>query len=478
MKFHFRYIFKFIIITNFCFSYAVASESTEFGIIDHFNNADHIDLGYASDQKKNALPFFPSRATTGKKLNVTADMFEKPEVCGGCHKEIYSQWKGSMHSNAWTDPIYRAALKLADKGTKGKVTKLCIGCHSPIGLVTGTASPDGEGMSEMADAGVQCDVCHNISASSGIGNGAYQLTPELHGKKLKFGPFKDAQSPYHDTAYSKLHTKSAFCGQCHNVTHPFNQMPIERTYDEWKDSWYAGQGIECQDCHMTPGPGVTRNPGRATPTSKKRKQIYTHYFVGGNTMVTKMFGADEHSRQAEEMLRAAATIDIITNKNWKKTGLQKVSVKVTNVGAGHKLPTGFPEGREMWLDIKITDATGKEIFRSGKVEHGRTEPETKSFKVILGDKDNNVVDLELWTADKVLSDTRIPAKSQSTVDYHLILPTDTNGPLNISVDLNYWSFPQAIINHLMGENAPIVPITNMAKASKVIQLGSKSLAQR
>lgn len=445
-------------------AYAAGTEAasiTGFGMVDHYDNTDHVDQGVADQHSPESFPFFPSRASTGSKKNVTSAMFDEPEVCGGCHTEIFKQWKGSMHSNSWTDPVYRAALKHADEGTDGKVTKLCIGCHTPVGLVTGEATPEGKGMSKAANSGVYCDVCHNISDSRGIGNGAYVLTPELHGRKLKFGPFKDAKSPYHDTAYSELHTQSAFCGQCHNVSHPFNKLPVERTYDEWKDSWYAGQGIQCQDCHMTPGPGVTKNPGKATPFSKDREQIYTHYFVGGNTMVTKMLGADMHSDMAAEMLRAAAKVEIMGIDKLTKEGMQKISVKVTNIGAGHKLPTGFPEGREMWLDFKVTDADGKEIYRLGQVKDGHTEPGTKSFKVVLGDKDGNVVDLELWNADRVLYDTRIPAKGYSIVDYQFHVPKNTKGPLNVTAELNYWSFPQSILDELMGKDAPTVSITRM-----------------
>jgi len=453
---------------NTALSLEAETVNRSFQMVDHHNNTGHIDTGVANKDKAN---FYPSRASTGKIDNVTPDMFDQPETCGGCHTEIYTQWKGSMHSNSWKDPVYRAALNMASKATEGKVDKLCIGCHTPIGLVTGEATPEGKNMSKVANEGVQCEVCHNISASTGIGNGSYVLTPKLHGKKLKFGPFKDSQSPYHDTAYSKLHTQSEFCAQCHNVTHPFNKLPVERTYDEWKDSWYAGQDIHCQDCHMTPGPGVTKNPGKATPFSKEREQIYTHYFVGGNVMVPELLGSSMHASQAEEMLQAAADVEIMVDDKLAVDGMQHVQVKVTNIGAGHKLPTGFPEGREMWLDFKVTDATGKLVYRLGQIKDGHTEKGTKSFKVVLGDKDGNVVHLELWDADRVLYDTRIPAKGFSVVDYMFMLPEDVNGPLTITADLNYWSFPQNVLDELMGKDAPVVPVTLMKTVSRKINLG-------
>lgn len=35
-----------------------------------------------------------------------------PGVCGQCHKEIFAEWNGSMMSNAWRDPAWRAAFFL------------------------------------------------------------------------------------------------------------------------------------------------------------------------------------------------------------------------------------------------------------------------------------------------------------------------------------------------------------------------------
>jgi len=373
-----------------------------------------------------------------------------------------------MHSNAWVDPIYRAALNHISKAANGVADQLCMGCHTPIGVVTGEANPGGTGMSAVANRGVQCEVCHNISETNGIGNGAYVLTPKLHGRPLKFGPFKDAQSPYHDTAYSQLHTQSEFCGQCHNVNHPFNRMPIERTYDEWKDSVYAGQGVQCQDCHMKPA------PGQASPLGKQRPKIYSHYFVGGNALSTALLNekVDVHADMAIEQLQHCATVDISAAPSYSAGAMALVRVKVTNVGAGHKLPTGFPEGREMWLDFKVTDASGKEVYRLGAVKAGKTEPESKTFKVVLGDKNGNVVDLELLQADRVLYDTRIPAKGYSMVDYVFVVPADARGPLTINADLNYWSVSPDWIGRLMGDKAPQVPVIRMANARMTVRVAA------
>lgn len=428
-------------------------------------NAGHVDPGVAIE----GAAFYPSRATTGGR-SLSHDMFDTPEVCGSCHTEIYRQWKGSMHSNAWKDPVYRALLNRASEATDGLVDRLCIGCHTPIGLTLGEATPSGEGMSTLADNGVQCDFCHNVSGATGIGNGAYVLTPMKYGRRLKFGPFKDAHSPYHDTSYSELHTRSEFCGMCHNVTHPLNRMPIERTYDEWKDSSYAAEGIGCQECHMTPGPGYTRNPGRATPFSKEREHIFTHWFVGANVMVPTTLGADRHADLAREMLQAAATIEIRSPKVIQSNTSVVTHVRVTNVGAGHKLPTGFPEGREMWVDLQVSDAEGRELYRLGAVREGKTEEGTRSFKVVVADKSGKPLDIEVWDADRILYDSRLTPKGTAELEYSFFVPPGVPGPLTVTADLNYWSFPQALVDYLLDDEAPEVPIVRMASAHTDVEI--------
>ena len=429
-------------------------------------NADHFDLLFAEERSDTITPFFPSRATTGGK-KLTLDMFEKAEVCAGCHGTIYNEWKDSIMANSWDDPIYRALLAKASVATDGKVDKLCIGCHTPMGLATDSVTALGE--DKVHISGIGCDDCHSISASTGLGNGSYVLTPKLFGRPLKFGPRSDAVSPYHDTTYSELHTKSEFCSTCHNVTHPFNRMPVERTYDEWRDSPYASADIQCQDCHMTPEPGVTKNPGKSAVMGPEREHIYSHRFTGANVTLHKYFGQHEMADRALKLLQSAAELEFLSLPTSFQAGaLAKVSLRVTNVGAGHKLPTGFPEGREIWIDLKVTDNSGKELYRSGAIEDGYTEPGTRNFKATLGDSDGNAVEFAVWEADRVLSDTRILPMGYSDAKYDFKIPFDAESPLTITAELNYWGFPQATLDKIVGEDKIESQISRMAAISEVI----------
>lgn len=439
--------------TGFC-------QAPAYGVVPFPDNTTNLDPGVAIAGKS---PFFPSRASTDGQAVKTTD-FDSIQLCSGCHGDIFTQWNGSMHSKSWTDPVYRAALNVMSQYSHGKIDNFCMGCHTPAGVVTREATPAGKNMSEAGMQGVHCEICHNLSKMSGVGNGAYVLTPKLHGRPLKFGPYKDAVSPYHDTAYSQLHTQSEFCADCHDVTHPFNHVPIERTYTEWKDSAYAGEGVQCQDCHMKPV------KGRASPIGKDRDRVYTHYFVGGNALVTQLLGSEMHAGKAEEMLKSAATVQIMAPAELSPTHANPVTVRVTNVGAGHKLPTGFPEGREMWLDFKVLDARNKEVYHLGALKDGRTEPGTKTFKVTLGDKNGNVVDLNVLEADRVLSDTRINPHGFGDVTYTFELPKGAVGPFKLVADLNYWGFSQFLLDHLLGKDAPKAHVTLMATTTATVKV--------
>jgi hypothetical protein len=145
-------------------------------------------------------------------------------------------------------------------------------------------------------------------------------------------------------------------------------------------------------------------------------------------------------------------------------------VRVSNVGAGHKLPTGFPEGREMWLDFKVIDSSGHALYRLGAVTDGSTEPGTRSFKVVLGDRHSGVIGTNILDADRVLYDTRIEPRGYREVEYQVRLPAQSAGRVQIVADLNYWSFSQALLDELMGKAAPRTRIVRMTSGTATIHI--------
>jgi hypothetical protein len=425
--------------------------------------------------------------------DLTVDQLERPTLCGGCHNEIFEQWKGGVHANALNDPIFQKVSKLflAEAETEGELEEAqsCVRCHTPFGHLSGeiaTTEDDFDNKNlDLLQTGIFCGFCHSVKSTAGIGNAPYTVSLESAGenKLVKWGPRDDAVSPYHGTAFSELHTRSEICGTCHDVTHTLNGMPIERTYTEWREGPYNTGDPEttvyCQDCHMRQLPGVPAtgsterpdNPGVSGIGGKERDHVYTHYHVGGNTALPSLFeGGEENSLMATERLQNCATLEISAPSLpliWQQSTIQ---IKVNNVGAGHYLPTGLSEVREMWLEVIIKDALGRIIFQSGTVDNnGNVDPQARSFSIKLADKDGNYT-VNVVKADHILSDTRIPPKGSATEQFSFLVPITGILGYTIEATLNYRSAPQSLIDDLFADETFDLPIIEMTSATAEVKL--------
>ncbi|GAB4270332.1 MAG: multiheme c-type cytochrome [Deferrisomatales bacterium] len=438
-----------------------------------------------AEELRDPFPFFPSLLTTvtGKPLPSTA--FFPPGKCRGCHALLYDQWKGSMHSNAFRDPIFQALWKLAAEETEGRGDRLCAGCHTAVGTVAEEVErgPDGEfRVSPVAAEGVHCHLCHSVVGTRGPAtptgwpqNGSLVLGPS----RTMRGPYDDARPLWHRAAQSALHPRAEFCGNCHNVFHPLNHFPIENTYTEWRFSVYAQKGIVCQDCHMMPVEKARevartlerpRNPGRASPMGPRRDNVFTHEFVGANAAVTGWLGAERHRALAVERLRSAATVELGVPEDAAPGELARVRVRVRNVGAGHHLPTSLTEVRQMWIDLRVADGAGREVYRSGALDaEGNLTEGAVLFRAEAVDARGRHTDRP-WEIVRFEYNTTIPPKGCADREYAFLVPAAAVGPLTVQATLRYRSYPQRLVRFLLGADAPTVPVVDMAGADGRIPL--------
>jgi len=421
--------------------------------------------------------------------DVKSNQFFTPDVCSGCHEEIFDQWKGSMMGNAWADPVFQAVYKsyLAKSKTlhEKEETAMCSKCHTPVGYLSDESARylTGE-LSDPGKAGVYCDVCHSTAKSAGVGNGAFILAPGNAGEGeggIKYGPRNDSESSFHDTQYSELHTRSELCGMCHDVAHAHNIMPIENTYTEWRTSPYntgdPKTSTHCQDCHMRQTPsvaatGITElpdSPGFAAPGEmggKKRSHVWQHWFIGGNATVPDLLGNPNGSKMARDRLSKAVVVSIQNVSRSVQSGkILRFDVQVDNVGAGHYLPTGLTYVRQMWLHVTAKDKNGNLLYTSGAVDvNGKIDSDAVIYKTVLGEggKERKPT-FFLPAAVQVLSDKRIRPKGYSLEPYAFILPEGFEGGIEIEATVRYRSAPQFLINELLGKDAPKLPIFDMAK---------------
>ena len=63
--------------------------------------------------------------------------------------------------------------------------------------------------------------------------------------------------------------------------------------------------------------------------------------------------------RARELLKTAAKLELTF------AGEQRATLRITNL-TGHKLPTGYPEGRRMWVHAEFADADGRMISQIGQ----------------------------------------------------------------------------------------------------------------
>lgn len=362
-----------------------------------------------------------------------------PSAGCGCHAALLGQWQQSMHAKAITDPLYLVKLKEGEEATGGALGPFCNGCHAPVAVMAGElTSIDQSQMSTVGKEGVTCDFCHQVSGTEGtFGNTSTAVT----GDGIKLAQLKDPQAP-HAAAYSQFHETAEFCGNCHNVDHPTNGMHLEATYTEWKNGPYAAEGIVCQDCHMTPGAGVTKpNPGKAAGMGPDREHIYTMTWAGGNV------GLGD-AALAEQRLKAAAELELELPE-IVESGEVAVKTTITNVGAGHYLPTGLTEVRQMWLEVVATDEAGAEVLS-----------ERRDFGSVLKDAEGNFP-VELWDAVDFQSDDRIAPRESASNDYAFPMAT---GPVTVKATLYYRSCSEE-----MAEKAGVeIPTTTMAEVTKTV----------
>lgn len=439
------------------------------------------------------FPFYPSFIQVEMKTpgeQPVPENWQDPEVCGGCHERQFEGWKSSMHANAFKDPVFQAEWALGHKATDGKTLNHCGGCHTPIGIATGTVKFDpalgkhgGFTAPDLAAQGVTCDVCHTISGTTAVhtatgdpGNASFIMTPG----RVKRATLKDSKSPFHGTEYSELHGKSAFCGNCHNIFHPDNRFPVEHTYDEWKASPYAQQGVQCQDCHMVPVDIAIRvakemKPvkdlanhglgGRAGNSRVERDVVHDHGFVGGNTVIAEALGVEgaaQNKAEAIKRLRNAAELDfeIVPGKG----GANQLKVKVTNAGAGHHLPTSLTFIRQLWLEVRITDDQGNELLSSGVAKDNRVPADAVMFTNRSVDKDGKPT-INPWEIASFDHINTIPPKGFRYGVYAFRLP-DGAKHFKVHAKLNYQSYGQDVADKLLGTGAVTIPTVVMKELSR------------
>ncbi len=370
--------------------------------------------------------------------------------CMSCHgnfnptTEPYRPWAASMMGQAARDPIFHAALAIAEQDASF-AGDTCLRCHAPSGWIEGRSVPtSGSALTGWDFEGVTCHTCHRMvdpvytpgvspppdkqilanltSPPVNPHSGHYVIDPN----DRRRGPFNLGTFTFHPWLESAFHRKSQMCATCHDVSNPiltrqtngtyalntlnephpthdkYDEFPIERTYSEWSRSAFAqgpvhmgglfgGNLLEvssCQDCHM---PDAT---GKACSFGATRPDLPTHFFNGGNTWVLKAVRSlypdiETHLSQASvdaSILRATQMLQNASHLELSEPAAGTVNARIINNG-GHKLPSGYPEGRRMWINVKFYNAQGSLLAERGRYDAPTatlTTSDTKVYEAKLG----------------------------------------------------------------------------------------------
>ena len=75
-------------------------------------------------------PFFPSSSDTNVRTIRPATFFMTSESCGRCHKQLYEEWRSSMHHfSSFNNQWYRKSIEYMQDVVGTQPSKWCGGCH-------------------------------------------------------------------------------------------------------------------------------------------------------------------------------------------------------------------------------------------------------------------------------------------------------------------------------------------------------------
>lgn len=347
------------------------------------------------------------------------------ETCKSCHKEIYKQWKGSMHANstALKDPIHGAfyGMVVGDptkEGVKHKASgkyPVCLQCHAPNAAKDKVTKLDAK---PAYSEGVNCIACHTLKNFKGIdgpdgkmrlGLKAYEVADKVQGpghssnnqlKKLTaagdefgFGGGDDEQRPNPhmgqpvtldgkeipsipmESNPKQLRTSDA-CMGCHDRRNNPHGVPLCATGNEYKAS---KSQVDCLSCHM--------------PTSNG---IADHSMGGGHS---------------SGMLKRSVAFMM---NSEKKDGKIHSTVTISNKQP-HTMPTGAPF-RNMYLKIAAYDKGGNLVWENAKGHPAKEDPQAFMFMSLKDDKNQPAPPPK---ATKPGEDTRLQAFETRDLAYEI-----------------------------------------------------------
>ncbi len=327
------------------------------------------------------------------------------ETCRACHIDITDQWRSSAHARAdrMRNLLFGRMYFYSLRETRGATFTKCGPCHETASFLNNDF--DVPHARDVSGEGVTCVFCHGI-AGPGPADAVPPLTLDL---SKYFGTIRTpVLTPAHGSGYLAYVKSSDFCGGCHKYANQYG-VPITDTIGEWRATKYAKQGVTCQSCHMPGGPGRNSSQGPVRP------RVADHSFARGldNPRLAKAVQLQLHTeRRSGDSLRVFALL--------------------TNVGAGHSLPTGNDQ-HMLLVRLRVLTEDGKIVWENDPF----SEWSVSVFSLVLADEIGRWP-AETWNARKVLADRRIKAGHSARVYYDVPLG-GASGPFKVDAQVLFRS---------------------------------------
>lgn len=487
-------------------------------------------------------PFAPSLAHTSTNGAFDPRSLSGSASCGqsGCHTEIYREWQSSAHRYAAMDPIFQGIQNVMAKQNGPESTRYCGGCHDPISLFSGTKNLFVSNLTGTMgyNEGISCLACHAIQKTDVQGNANYTVSQpkeylwqwsEDHTIAAVARNFLIRSWPsQHNRLNKRMYKTPEYCAACHKqfIDAEINRVgwvQLQNQYDNWAASHWnhkgdARQTVECRECHMPltpshdPAAGDQMDYNRTADDHEHR----SHRFLAANNFVPALLhleGSERHVQLTNDWLEGKVTVPEI-RKKWAEGPVVKVRIEapqavapgsslpvrvvMTSNKVGHDYPTGPLDMIQSWVELRVTDSSGKTVFVSGQHDpRNFLAPGTFLFKAEPVDQYGNLIDRHnLWEMVGVRYRRSLFPGYSDTVEYTVGCPgnaagrasqpdganglrfsvpaSPSSGKLHISATLHYRKIDQFLLNYVMGEKSGLTaPVVDMASADATVCVRAK-----
>jgi hypothetical protein len=509
-----------------------------------FNNELPQDYSYIYGTNR---PFAPSLARTD-----TGKAFDERSLAGsascgtaGCHTQILEEWKPSAHRYAAMDTVFQGIQTVMARQNGAESTRYCGGCHDPISLFSGAKNIFATNLTGLPgyQEGISCLACHAIRETDLKGNANYTMTQpreylwqwQISGSGRTARDFLIRTYPREHAKLSKrMFKKPEYCAACHKqfIDQEVNRVgwvQLQNQYDNWAASHWNHKGdplktVECRECHMPlvdssdPAAGDASDYNRRPNDGKHR----SHRFIASNQLMPQALqleGWKQQVKLTEQWLQGRQPIPEIAGK-WAEGPIVKVTldapptvnsgesiplrVIMTSNKVGHDYPTGPLDLIQSWLEVRVTDASGAEVFSSGKRdEKNFITPGTFLFKAEPVDQNGNLIDRHnLWEMVGVRFRRSIFPGYADTVQFSIPCTGGTGtlvkgpaspvpgldqtnqvqvpsparcGTYKITAILQYRKVDQFLLNYIFGDGNKLTsPVTEIDRATASVEVKDKS----